>query len=95
MYDNRQRFEARAFLLLLAASSVLFGWLLLPFFDVLFWSVVIAVLFAPVNVRLRDGRGFSPNLSALLTVLFCLVIIILPLSWLLYSCVAEGVALYV
>ncbi len=94
MYDNRQRFEARAFLLLLAASSVLFGWLLLPFFDVLFWSVVIAVLFAPVNVRLRDGRGFSPNLSALLTVLFCLVIIILPLSWLLYSCVAEGLSLY-
>ena len=33
MYDNRQRFEARAFLLLLAASSILFGWLLLPFFD--------------------------------------------------------------
>ena len=94
MYDNRQRFEARAFLLLLAASSVLFGWLLMPFFDVLFWSVVIAVLFAPVNVRLRDGRGLSPNLSALLTVLFCLVIIILPLSWLLYSCVAEGMALY-
>ena len=32
MYDNRQRFEARAFLLLLAASSVLFGWLL-----ILYW----------------------------------------------------------
>ena len=94
MYDNRQRFEARAFLLLLAASSVLFAWLLLPFFDVLFWSVVIAVLFAPVTIRLRDGCGMSPNLASLLTVLFCLVIIILPLSWLLYSCVSEGVALY-
>ena len=94
MYDNRQRFEARAFLLLLAASSALFGWLLLPFFDVLFWSVVIAVLFAPVNARLRDRHGLSPNLASLLTVLFCLVIIILPLSWLLYSCVAEGVSLY-
>ena len=69
MHDNMQSFEARAFLLLLAASSVLFGWLLLPFFDVLFWSVVIAVL-------------------------LCLFIIILPLAWLLYSCVAEGVALY-
>lgn len=89
-----QRLEARAFLLLLAASSVLFGWLLLPFFDVLFWSVVIAVLFSPVNARLRDRHGMHPNMASLLTVLFCLVIIILPLAWLLYSCVTEGVALY-
>ena len=89
-----QRLEARAFLLLLAASSVLFGWLLLPFFDVLFWSVVIAVLFSPINACLRDRRGMHPNMASLLTVLFCLVIIILPLAWLLYSCVTEGVALY-
>lgn len=94
MHDNMQSFEARAFLLLLAASSVLFGWLLLPFFDVLFWSVVIAVLFSPVHVRLRDNYGMKPNLASLLTVLLCLFIIILPLAWLLYSCVAEGVALY-
>ena len=89
-----QRFEARAFLLLLAVASVLFGVLLQPFFDVLFWSVVIAVLFSPVNTRLRDGYGMRPNLSSLLTVLFCLVIIILPLAWLLYSCISEGVSLY-
>ena len=83
MHDNMQSFEARAFLLLLAASSVLFGWLLLPFFDVLFWSVVIAVLFSPVHVRLRDRYGMKPNLASLLTVLLCLFIIILPLAWLL------------
>ena len=94
MYDNMQRFEARAFLLLLAVASVLFGVLLQPFFDVLFWSVVIAVLFSPVNTRLRDGYGMRPNLASLLTVLFCLVIIILPLAWLLYSCISEGVSLY-
>ena len=94
VHNPMQRLEARAFLLLLAASSVLFGWLLLPFFDVLFWSVVIAVLFSPVNARLRDRHGMHPNMASLLTVLFCLVIIILPLAWLLYSCVTEGVALY-
>ena len=94
MYDNMQRFEARAFLLLLAAASVLFGILLQPFFDVLFWSVVIAVLFSPVNVRLRDRYGLHPNLASLLTVLLSLVIIILPLSWLLYSCISEGLSLY-
>ena len=32
MYDDPRRFEARAFLLLLAAATILFGWLLFPFF---------------------------------------------------------------
>lgn len=94
MFDDMQRFEMRAFLLLLAGASALFGWLLLPFFDVLFWSVVITVLFSPVNVWLRDKHGFTANLASLFTVSACLVIIILPLAWLLYSCIGEGIALY-
>ena len=57
MYDDPRRFEARAFLLLLAAATILFGWLLFPFFDVVFWAAVIAVLFGPVNGFLRDLVG--------------------------------------
>ena len=94
MFEDMKRFEARAFLLLLAAATFLFGWLLMPFFDVLFWSVVIAVLFTPVNDWLHERRGMGPNISSLLTVLSCLVLIILPMAWVLYSCIAEGVALY-
>lgn len=94
MFDDMPRFEARAFLLLLAGATVLFGWLLFPFFTVLFWAVVIAVLFGPVNAYLRGRRGLHPNLAAVLTVLFCLLVIILPLTWIVYSCVQEGLALY-
>ncbi len=94
MFADMRRFETRAFLLLLAAATVLFGWLLLPFFDVLFWAVVIGVLFSPVNIFLRDGRGMGPNIASALTVLLCLFVIILPLAWILYSCLSEGAALY-
>ena len=94
MFDDMRRFESRAFLLLLAAATCLFGWLLMPFFDVLLWAVVIGVLFSPVNRRLRGNLGLGPNLSAFLTVLISLVTIILPLAWLLWSCAAEGLALY-
>ena len=94
MYDDPRRFEARAFLLLLAAATILFGWLLFPFFDVVFWAAVIAVLFGPVNGFLRDRRGLHPNLASGLTVLLCLLVIILPLAWLLYSCLQEAAALY-
>lgn len=94
MVDDTQHFEARAFMFLLAAATALFGWLLFPFFDVMFWAVVIAVLFGPVNAFLRDRRGLHPNVASVLTVFFCLVVIILPLAWILYSGLSEAAALY-
>ncbi len=94
MFDDMRLFESRAFLLLLAGATCLFGWLLLPFFDVILWSVVIGVLFSPLNRALRDRFGLGDSLSALLTVLASLITIILPLAWVLYSCAVEGVALY-
>ncbi len=94
MFADMRRFEARAFLLLLAAATALFGWLLLPFFDVLFWAVVIGVLFSPVNIFLRGRWRMGPNLASVLTVLLCLFVIILPLAWILYSCLSEAATLY-
>ena len=94
MVYDKQRFEFKAFLLLLVAATVLFGWLLIPFFDVLFWSMVIGVLFSPLHLFLRDHCRVGRNLASLLTVLCSLVIIILPLAWILYSCVSEGAAMY-
>ncbi|MBQ4567268.1 MAG: AI-2E family transporter [Desulfovibrio sp.] len=94
MYTDMPRFEARAFLVLLLGVSLLFGWLLLPFFNVLFWAVVIGVLFTPVNRLLRTRLGLGPCLAALLTVSFALVVIILPLLWLIYSCIGEATELY-
>ena len=94
MFHDMRLFEARAFLLLLAGATILFGWLLLPFFDVILWAVVIGVLFSPVNRALSERFGFGPNLSALVTVLTSLFTIILPLAWILYSCAVEGIALY-
>lgn len=94
MTDDTRRFEARAFLMLLAVVTALFGCLLLPFFDVLFWAVVIAVLFGPVNSFLRQRRGLRPNAASLLTILLCLVVIVLPLVWIFSSCLQEAAALY-
>ena len=94
MAHDMRLFESRAFLLLLAGATCLFGWLLLPFFDVILWAVVIGVLFSPVNRALRERCGLGENLSALATVLTSLFTIILPLAWILYSCAVEGITLY-
>lgn len=94
MVCEKHVFEARAFLLLLVAATVLFGWMLRPFFDVVLWAAVIAVLFTPMQVLLRERCRMGHSLAALLTVTCSLVVIILPLAWIVYSCVSEGAAMY-
>ena len=66
MPQEMRLFESRAFLLLLAGASCLFGWLLLPFFDVILWAVVIGVLFSPLNrnLSLRFGLDMGLPMSA-------------------------------
>ena len=94
MFDNMQRFEARAFLVLVLIATALFFWLILPFFNVFLWSVVIAAVFTPLFRRLRQHAGLGPNLAALVTVLLALFLIILPLAWILYSGAREALLLY-
>ncbi len=65
------------FFSLLALITVLFLYLLRPFFYPIFWAAVIASLFKPLYLRLfRKIR--RPNLSAVIMLFFILVIIILP-----------------
>ena len=59
MFSDMRNFETRAFLILLAAATLLFGWLLLPFFDVMFWAVVIAVLFSRSISFCATGGGWG------------------------------------
>ncbi len=94
MFENMQRFEARAFLVLVLIATGLFFWLILPFFNVFLWSVVIAAVFTPLFRRLRLHTRLGPNMAALVTVLLALFLIILPLAWILYSGAKEALLLY-
>ncbi len=53
--------DHKAFLLLLAAVTILFAWVLLPFFGAVMWGTVIALLFAPVYRRLNAQNGQPPE----------------------------------
>jgi len=66
--------------LLLAASALALGWILLPFHGAILWALIIAMLFAPVYrwllPRLRQRR----NLAAGLVMLLVLVAGVLPFA---------------
>ncbi len=86
-------FQSKAFLLLLAAITVAFCWLLLPFFSAVFWAVILAIIFHPLQRRFERRFGNRSNLAAALSVVVCIVIAIIPMALILGSLVNEGAKL--
>lgn len=87
-------FEQKAFILLLVLVTVAFFWILLPFYGAVFWAMVLAVVFAPLQQRLLQRLGGKGNLAALLTLTTCLLVAILPVIFITSAVVAEGTAMY-
>ncbi|RTE85883.1 MULTISPECIES: AI-2E family transporter [Gammaproteobacteria] len=90
----RENLERRSFMLLLAAVSVLFIWILVPFWSAIFWAVAMAVIFFPLKNAIQKKLGDRPNLSAGLTLLVAVVIVIIPILLISGSFVKEGIRLY-
>lgn len=88
------KLETRTFLAMLVGVSLAFILLMKPFFGPIFWAVAIALIFHPVRERLARRLGDRPNVIALLTLLICMVIVVIPVLALVTSLVAEGLSLY-
>jgi len=86
--------EDRVFLLLIAAVTLLFGWILWPFAGAILWGVIIAVMFAPVQRRLTRATGARRTPAALATVAIVVVMVILPLTLVGGLLVEEAAGLY-
>ncbi|NMT64056.1 AI-2E family transporter [Marinobacter orientalis] len=88
------KLETRTFLAMLVGVSLAFILLMKPFFGPIFWAVAIALIFHPVRERLAKRVGDRPNVIALLTLLICMIIVIIPVLALVTSLVAEGLSVY-
>jgi predicted PurR-regulated permease PerM len=85
--------QQKAFFLLLAIVTVAFFWLLVPFFGAVFWAVILAIVFQPLQRSFERRFGQGSNLAASLSVLVCVVIAIIPMAVILGSLVNEGAKL--
>ncbi|MDW7774666.1 MAG: AI-2E family transporter [Desulfobulbaceae bacterium] len=94
MTSEKEIFQKRSFLGLLLLVTAAFIWLLLPFFEAIFWAAVIAVIAYPVQRWLRRKLGRHENLAATITLIFCLFIIIVPALFILFTLLQEGVDFY-
>ncbi|MGK9067280.1 AI-2E family transporter [Stutzerimonas chloritidismutans] len=86
--------EQKVFLALLLVVSVAFGWILYPFYGAVFWAVILAIIFAPLQRWLYKRLGNRRNLTALITLLVSLMVAVLPVIFITGLLVQEGASLY-
>lgn len=89
-----EKFEKRVFLFFLVLITLAFLWVMGPFFSAIFWACAVAVIFYPMQRRLRQKLGNKPNTIAFLTLLACMLIVILPVLAISAAFISEGVVLY-
>jgi len=86
---NTPRLQRAVFLTLLAAVTVAFAWVLSPFFGAVFWAVVLAMLFTPLQRRILARVGPRRTLAALLTLTLIILVVCLPLALISVNLVSE------
>ncbi|CAG9178045.1 AI-2E family transporter [Cupriavidus respiraculi] len=80
----------KAFYILLAVVTLAFFWVLRPFFGAVFWGTILAILFTPLNNRIKRQLRGRANSASLITLVLCLLIVVLPLTVVTGSLVNEG-----
>ncbi|EKF73841.1 hypothetical protein A11A3_11548 [Alcanivorax hongdengensis A-11-3] len=88
------KLEQRAFLAMLVLVSIVFAFLMQPFWAPIFWACAISVIFYPLNKRLLQRWPARRNITALVTLVLCVVLVVIPVLGVATSFVTEGVALF-
>ncbi len=86
--------EDNAFLLLIIAVSLAFGWILWPFYGAILWGTIIAILFVPLYRRIQRAPQLGRNLAAFLTLVLIILIVILPMALIGASLTQEAIGFY-
>lgn len=88
------KLEERFFLMMLVVVSLAFGLVLEPFWGCIFWACAITVIFYPVQQRVLRLIGDKPNRAALITLMLCVLIVILPVLAIGAAFIQEGISFY-
>jgi predicted PurR-regulated permease PerM len=80
--------------LLLAASALALGWVLLPFYGAIMWALIIAMMFVPVYRRLLPRLRQRRNAATALVMLLVLLVGVLPFALVTASLGREASVVY-
>lgn len=63
---------------------------MLPFFGAILWAVILALLFSPLQRKLETRLNGKSNLAAMITISFCVLIVVIPVIFVINSIVQEA-----
>src|SRR5690348_11723527 len=87
------RFKNLTFFTALILITVVFLYLIKPFFFSIFWSAIIAGIFYPVFKKIKSKLKYA-NLSSLATIFIVLIIMIIPVTILSSLVLKESLDFY-
>jgi len=79
---------------LLCAVTLALGWILWPFYGTILWSTIIAMVFAPVHLRILAWTRGRQNVAAVGTLLIIVFVVMLPLALVTAALVGEAAQVY-
>lgn len=88
------KLETQTFLAMLVGVSIAFALLMKPFFGPIFWAIAIALIFYPVQQWLTRRLGPRRNINALITLVVCMFIVVIPVLGLGAALITEGLGVY-
>ncbi|MFA7505823.1 MAG: AI-2E family transporter [Burkholderiaceae bacterium] len=91
---NTQTLQQRFFLLLLVLVSLAFMAVLYPFYGAIFWALIFAMLFAPLERAIVRRMPSRRSLAALICLSVIMFLVILPISLILAALVRQATAMY-
>jgi len=94
MEPHKISIQRASFYLILVLTTVAFSILLLPFYTAILWAVILAIVFHPVQLFLVRRLNGRQGLAALLSVLMCICLVIIPVVVILASIAQESAGLY-
>src|SRR3989344_3950549 len=80
------------FVLAIVGVLLLFMWVISPFFNVLIYSALIAIVFYPIDAFFERKFKGHKSLSAFLTMLIVLLLLLAPLTLFLIFMAQEAVS---
>ncbi len=92
--SHTQRIESSFFFGLLLLTSLAFLWLIRSYLQPLFWAVVLAIIFDPVQTWWLGKTKGNRSFSSVLTILTIVVIVLIPMFFVVVSLSQETVNLY-
>lgn len=88
-----QKITAVFIAVMIMTTALLFA-VITPYYGAVLWAIILAILFYPLYQRLLHATGRRANLSAILTVLICICLVVIPTILLVGMLAREAASAY-